>query len=339
MKNITQNLMRMSKFILIFLFLGGVIASCSKDKDEDSSVSQTEFAKNYFDIGGNADFNGRPLPSSNSQSLQVMSINGNSTILAGGSNLIHLSGSENATEVIVGVKDKKGYFTVPMTAGKGTANRGVVSMTDLRLLIGQEASGTFSIAFAVGDGMGNFSEYQYLVVELMQAGTGLLQVSLSWDQLNDVDLHLIEPNGEEIYYGNRVSSNGGQLDVDSNAACSIDGINNENIYYEDNADVTIQQGEYEVLVDLWSNCDIGPNTNYTVVVYYGGNIIATSQGSNPHSGVLTPSTTDMISVMKFNIQGPPANRVSGNQNESLPNLFKFSFDENNKVFENFNAKK
>ena len=49
----------------------------------------------------------------------------------------------------------------------------------------------------------------------------------------DVDLHLIEPNGGHIYYGNRRSSNGGFLDIDSNPDCSIDGVNNENIYYQE----------------------------------------------------------------------------------------------------------
>ena len=338
MKNNSQNLFRMGRFVMILLFLGGAIVSCSKDKNDDT-LSRAEFSKHYFDIA-NGDFNGNRLPGSNSQSLEVTGITGNSTVLAGGSNLIHLSGSDNATKVIVGVKDQKGYFTVPMTAGRGGENRGTMSMTDLQLLIGQLATGTFTIAFAVSDGQGNYSEYQYLVVNLMAAGTGKLQVSLLWDQLNDVDLHLIEPNGEEIYFGNKTSSHGGKLDVDSNAACNIDGINNENIYYEDSADVTIPYGEYEVLVDLWSNCNIVPNTGYSVVVTYGGSRIATTQGSNPHTGVLTPATTDMVSVMKFNIQAPPANRNSGSQNEiTLPNLYQFSFDKNNKVFADFSPKK
>lgn len=339
MKNNTRKLVQMAKLIAVFLFLGGAIVSCSKDDDEESLVNRADFAQNYFDIT-NGDFNGRSMPESNSQSLEIVNISGNSTVLAGGSNLIHLTGSENATQVVVGVKDKQGYFTVPMTAGKNGANRGTMSVTDLQLLIGQRAVGTFTIAFSVSDGQGNFSVYQYLVVNLMEAGTGVLQVSLSWDQLNDVDLHLIEPDGTEIYYGNPTSATGGQLDVDSNAACSIDGINNENIYYEDSPNVTIPFGEYEVLVDLWSNCNIVPDTNYTVVVYYGGALIATTQGVNPFAGVLTPNTTEMVSIMKFNIQAPPAHRTSGNPNAiTLPNIYKFSFDENNKVFQDFSPKK
>lgn len=341
MKNNDKILMRLGRTLMVLLFLGGIFASCSKDKDNDENlVNRADFTQNYFDIT-DGEFQGRSMPESNSQSLEILNVSGNPTVLAGGSNIIHLTAGDNASQVIVGVKDQGGYFTVPMTAGRDGANRGTMAMSDLRLLMGQSITGSFTIAFAVSDGQGNFSEYEYLIVNLMNAGTGLLQVNLVWDQLNDVDLHLIEPDGTEIYYGNPQSSTGGQLDVDSNPACYIDGINNENIYYEDDPAVTIPYGEYEVLVDLYANCSIGPNTNYTVVVHYGGVQIATSQGVNPHDGVLTPAdesgNTNLISVMKFNIQAPPANRGTGNQNAiSLPKAYKFEVDSKNKVFQNFN---
>lgn len=341
MKNNNRNFFRLGKYIVLFLFMGGVIASCSKDSDtpEENLVNRADFEQNYFNIS-NGDFNGRAMPASNSQSLEILNLNGNSTVLAGGSNLINIMGSENATQVIVGVKDQNGYFTVPMVADRNGANRGTMSMSDLRLLIGQGVAGTFTISFSVSDGQGNFSVYEYLIVNLMDAGTGLLQVSLSWDQFNDVDLHLIDPNGEEIYYGNPTSATGGQLDVDSNAACNIDEINNENIYYEDSPEVTIPYGEYEVLVDLWSNCDIVPSTNYTVVVYYGGELIATTEGMNPFAGVLAPDTTEMVSIMKFNIDSPPAPRGSGTSAQpSLNKGYKFSFNKDSKVFQNFSTKK
>ena len=339
MKNINQNLVNAGRVFLLFIFMGAVFVSCKKDDDGGGgAISRADFEHNYFNITG-ADFQGRSLPDGNSQSLEIHSISGNSTVLAGGSNLIHIEGSQNASQVVIGVKDKTGYYVMPITAGKGGNNKAILSMVDIRLLVGQGATGTFTIAISVGDGQGNFSAYQYLEVSLMQAGTGLLQVSLSWDQENDVDLHLIDPSGEEIYYGNPVSATGGQLDVDSNAGCSIDNINNENIYYEDSSDVTIPSGEYEVLVNLWSNCSVASNTNYTVVAYYGGNLIGTTSVSNPNDGVLTPNTSEMVSVMKFNISGSVP-KSSGNQNQlSMPNLYKFSFDKDNKVFQNFNPKK
>lgn len=345
MKTKSKKFMTMGKMIILFLFVGGVLASCSKDKEEDV-VNRDDFGRSYFNIQ-NHDFNGRSLPNSNSSSLEIFNISGNSTVLAGGSNQIHVSAGDNATEVIVGVKGREGFFTVPLVQNRNGEARGAmagVMEANMQLLIGLQASENFDIAFAVGDGQGNFSSYQYLPVNIMDAGIGLLKVSLSWDQENDVDLHVIEPNGEHIYYGNRMSSNGGQLDLDSNAGCGIDNINNENIYYEDDPNVIIQHGEYEVLVDLWSSCSVSANTNYTIIVYYGSEVIATTEGTNPSSGVLLPEdeshNSNLRSVMKFNINGAPADRNMNNHDlMSSPKVFKFNYDKNNKVFKNFSPEK
>lgn len=45
---------------------------------------------------------------------------------------------------------------------------------------------------------------------------GEVQVSLAWDDFNDLDLHLFCPSGERIYFNNRESSCGGELDIDMN---------------------------------------------------------------------------------------------------------------------------
>ena len=64
--------------------------------------------------------------------------------------------------------------------------------------------------------------------------------------------------------GNTVSSSGGQLDVDSNPACSIDGRQIENIRWGSRA----PGGTYTVRVDYWDACG-NPQTNYTVTVKNG----------------------------------------------------------------------
>ena len=94
--------------------------------------------------------------------------------------------------------------------------------------------------------------------------TGNVQVSVSWDAPSDVDLHVVEPNGNDIYYGNPVSSTGGQLDVDSNAGCSIDGRQIENIRWSGPAPA----GTYTVRVDYWDACGVA-RTNYLVTVKNG----------------------------------------------------------------------
>ena len=42
-----------------------------------------------------------------------------------------------------------------------------------------------------------------------------LRVVLAWDtDMTDLDLHLVSPDGQHVFYGNRVAPNGGALDVD-----------------------------------------------------------------------------------------------------------------------------
>jgi hypothetical protein len=105
--------------------------------------------------------------------------------------------------------------------------------------------------------------------------TGDVQVSVAWDAASDVDLHVVDPRGEEIFYANPVSASGGQLDVDSNPACLLDGRQIENIRWGSSA----PGGSYTVRVDYWDACGVSA-THYIVTV---------KNGSSTHtfSGVLT----------------------------------------------------
>jgi hypothetical protein len=133
-------------------------------------------------------------------------------------------------------------------------------------------------------------------------GSGALQVSLSWDTPTDVDLHLVTPTGQEIYWANR-EAEGGELDLDSNAACGIDGINNENITFAEDA----PEGQYIARVDFWSDCG-GLDANYTVTTrscgeiqtYQGSFAPGTGDGGGAGSGV---EVARFISGCRWRVRG------------------------------------
>jgi hypothetical protein len=66
----------------------------------------------------------------------------------------------------------------------------------------------------------------------VSARGGDVQISLSWHNFNDLDLHCIDPAGEEIFFGHRRSSRtGGELDIDQNAGPPYNMSPVENIYW------------------------------------------------------------------------------------------------------------
>jgi hypothetical protein len=120
-------------------------------------------------------------------------------------------------------------------------------------------------------------------IPVQGVGSGPIQVSFSWVGPVDLDLHVVPPSGEEIYYGHRADATGGTLDLDSNAACAIDNVNNENIVWSNST--TPASGTYTVRVDYWDNCGLSQSIPYTVRVTNCG-------VSKSYSGTFTAGQAD-----------------------------------------------
>ena len=147
----------------------------------------------------------------------------------------------------------------------------------------------FLYGLSSGSGQGNFAVQ---AIRIIRVATGDVQVSVVWDSPTDVDLRVTDPSGEEVYFGNLLAQSGGFLDLDSNPACSIDGINNENIVWPAGG---APSGLYKVSLDYWSDCGEA-ETNWVVTVQ--------SQGQTPQifSGKFTgPSVggVDIDSLASF----------------------------------------
>ena len=236
-------------------------------------------------------------------------------------NLTDPSKAPNVTSVLIQVQGAggyNGYFTVPATLNGSTiiANLaldpafGVASPSPTPTatpgaslvpthhqsaplakgmiagsLVAPASGGQLQIVTQLVDALGNVGNQMMQALNTVVAGTGKFQVTLSWDNPVDLDLHVVEPSSEEIYYGNKVSSDGGTLDLDSNAACNIDGINNENISFP-NTNQPPPPGQYTVRTDFYQACGMPPQgANYTVTTRVCGNV-------NTFTGSFAPGDAD-----------------------------------------------
>ena len=110
-------------------------------------------------------------------------------------------------------------------------------------------------------------------------GQGTVQVTLIWDNDNDMDLHVLEPNGTRIWYASRgPTATGGRLDRDDNVfVCGRDiepgGV--ENTYWP--TGTTPQAGTYTVEVREYARCQ-NP-ANWVAEVHIQGALVKRITGS------------------------------------------------------------
>lgn len=282
----------------IALFCGAVLVAATMlfvacGKDNEATI------KNFFVID-NANLLTEDMPAPTSDQTIDVFMNGN--VIPGGSSYVTVAAANAVKKILIGLQGQTGHFEfVPETANRDY-RYSFVLMVDQNIALpdGQEA---LDIQIAIVDENGDVSQIWETPVGIIEVGTGGLQVSLSFDNAKDVDLHLIEPEynneagepvsfyGRHIYYSNHYSTAGGWLDLDSNPGCSLDYVNNENITYNDST-AYIPAGTYKVYVDMYSNCDPTVPTNYVVTVLYGGNLLVSKAGVFE---VDAPSTYNPIS--------------------------------------------
>ena len=239
-----------------------------------------------FPEGGNA-----------AATVRATGVSGTLSVISGGSFILDLAyeGDPAGAQALIGLDDRGGYLVVSLDVIRRVAAQSArgtpiapayavpvrpgaprpAAVADNHILIPVNlpegtlpdgARETWSMKVAVRDAAGRVNDIQDADLSVAEAESGTLRVTLSWDTATDVDLHVIEPGGTEIYYSNRSSPTGGALDLDSNAGCGIDGVNQENIYWDLPAN-----GTYTVGVDFWSDCadsegNNGLPANWRVVV-------------------------------------------------------------------------
>lgn len=337
--------MKKIKLILGILFvsvlsLSYVACSSNDDQDisQDGSNTVNNLEKEYFTVE-NATYVDQAQPKGTVELLSGFNVN--KTVVNGGAAILTLTSNVELAKANISVKGLDGYYEVPLAQSTTRATVTAYEYSVILNMIQNANTEKFAISVSVEAIDGTVSAISASdSIAVIEVGTGELQVSLAWDQYDDLDLFVITPDSTIISYYNMFYTatndeydyeeiefsfhkyvikqetgedlsdltfdNGynvelvydkyldilyseeapdvakmtklkaefinssasiyGALDIDSNAACYIDSLNNENIYFP-----KAINGTYTVAVNLFEKCNKSrPGSKYAVSVNYRG---------------------------------------------------------------------
>jgi len=204
----------------------------------------------------------------------------------------------NAAAAAIGLTGDRGYWIVP--AGLPDVQAPEFPTFDVSLSFSPEMkAGPREVFVMAVDETNHFGPASRHPLDVQDFATpdGKVVVSLLWDREADLDLHVVDPNGIEIYKRNINSyeppppgqpadptawQQGALLDFDSNAACVIDGRRRENVIWKNEPPA----GHYVVRVDTFSLCS-ETFANWSVEVLKSGTSAALSSGQSGPADEMT----------------------------------------------------
>ena len=195
----------------------------------------------------------------------------------------------SATAVLLSLDGDRGYWIVG--AGVPSTDDPTLPRFDVRAAFSRLiAGGTRTLRAQAVDAEGRLGDPKEQAVDVSAASvpSGPMVVSLGWNGNADLDLHVIDPDGVEIFSrhpsGYRpppppalpdptAAENAPLLDIDSNAQCVIDGRNQENVVWK----LAPASGHYIVRVDAASLCGL-PDSDWRVDQLVDGAVMHTARG-------------------------------------------------------------
>ena len=206
------------------------------------------------------------------------------TYIPGGSTavgLVYFDGSAPFGPPIVKVTGADGWFFLSHLRGYNGALFVTMSQHAPRAFVLRVTSSQYEPLRA----RPNFDD---MPIQLTNVGMGDVQVNVSWDRNSVIHLHVIEPSGEELFYGHAGRSvTGGRLDLGSETDCSSAAARMENIFWPNGG---APRGSYTVRVNYSSACEPTPyrffdGTQYVVTVNVKGQQPQVFYGRFPRADV------------------------------------------------------
>jgi hypothetical protein len=189
-----------------------------------------------------------------------------------------------ATAAAIGLQGDVGYWLV-VAGAPNVATPADPSFMATATFSSSIVAGPYALVVEAVDAQSHFGgpSTQELTA-IGNAPTGALVFTLTWDTESDMDLHVVDPAGVELYWGamsdvpppfapQPEGGSYGYLDWDSNANCVIDGKREEDVIWPN----TPPPGHYVVRVDAASLCG-QPIAHTTVVARLDGAIVGEAQG-------------------------------------------------------------
>jgi hypothetical protein len=191
-----------------------------------------------------------------------------------------------ATSAAIGLQGDVGYWIV-VAGVPSVATPNDPSFATMASFSSGISAGAYTLVVRAVDGGGTFGPPSTVPLTSTASTTpsGALVVSLTWDTESDMDLHVVDPLGNEIFHGDMSSeppfqidppdggASYGYLDWDSNANCVIDGKREEDVVWPS----TPPSGTYLARVDAASLCG-QPIAHWSVAVTLDGATIAKASG-------------------------------------------------------------
>ncbi len=119
------------------------------------------------------------------------------------------------------------------------------------------------------------------------------RVSLMWNTVDDLDLYILTPAGESIWYNRLQDSHGGWLDVDMNAGSPYSTTPVENVRWE-----RMPEGKYSVYVNLYRE-RTGTRIPFTVEISVAGQVFTLHGSTNCENSVNYASRMEHVTTFTY----------------------------------------